>query len=354
MKINIRILFILVAVLSIMASCSPKKAERQKIASMEVAVAEAEANAPEGQVEIGDSLLKPLMEAYAIYVQKYKEEDKMTPIYLYRMGSLYYRMQSWKAAIKHFEYVIESYPTSEAYPEAMILAASLHDERLNNKARAEVLYKEYLKKFPEGTGRAKADFFFKSPEEKMQSRIGDLQTQIREDEKSKGLNRHLAHVLMRQYASYVKQYPNSEFAPMYCFEGGKLASNLGETADAIEHWLTIYDQYHDFHLYPETVLLLAVEYENKMPIFIQQFKRQQDFKKRYQAKFTGKDWSEVDWMKEAEKLYKEFLAKYPNHELASHAAASLKYLGKNPNEVVQEFKVNLDSMRRASSKELEE
>lgn len=353
MKINIRTLFFLVAALSIMASCSPKKAERQQIAKLEVAVAEAEASAQAGQIEIGDSLLRPLMEAYAIYVQKYKEDDEMTPIYLYRMGSMYYRMQSWKAAIKHFEYVIESYPTSEAYSEAMILAATLHDERLNNKARAEVLYKEYLKKFPDGEGRSKANFFFKSPEEKMQSRIGDLQTEIREDQKTKGLNRHAAHILMRQYASYVKQYPNSEFAPMYCFEGGKLASNLGETADAIELWLNIYDQYHDFHLYPETILLLAVEYENKMPIFIQQFKRQKAFKERYQSKFTGKDWTEVDWFKEAENLYKEFLVKYPEHELASHAAASLKYLGKDPNEVVQEFKVNLDSMRRASSKELE-
>jgi tetratricopeptide (TPR) repeat protein len=353
MKIQFTTILSLIFLSILVWSCSPQKAERREIAQLEAEVEMAEANAPDGQKVIGDSLLKPLMEAYAIYVQKYPEEDEMTPIYLYRMGSLYYRMGNWKEAVKHFEYVLEGFEDSEAYPEAMILAATLHEERLNNKARAEVLYKSYLEKFPDGAGRAKASFFFKSPEEKMQARIGDLQNKIREDEKTKGLNRKLAHMLVRQYAKYVEKYPNSEFAPMYCFEGGKLASNLGETADAIELWLNIYDQYHDFHLYPETILLLAVEYENKMPIFLQQFKRQKDFKKHFQTRFTGKDWTEVDWLAEAEKLYKEFLVKYPKHELTTHAAASLKYLGKDPNEVVQEFKVNLDSLRRVNSKEMQ-
>ncbi len=345
--------FIFSLLMGLFWSCSPKQAERQQIAKLEAELEAQEAEINTAQKTISDSLLKPLMSAYAAYAQKYKENDEMTPIYLYRMGSLYYRIQNWKAAIQHFEYVIEGYKDSEAYPEAMILAATLYDERLNNKMRAEALYRSYLDQFPNGASKEKAAFFFKSPEEKTQARIGELQTQLREDQKNKGLNRNLAHKLVRQYASYVRRYPNSEFAPMYCFEGGKLASNLGKTSEAVELWLNIYDQYHDFHLYPETILLLAVEYENKMPLFIQRFQRKKEFSKQFTGRFTGKDWTEVDWLAEAEKLYKEFLAKYPEHELASHAEASLKYLGKDPNEIVQEFKVNLDSMRRASSKEIQ-
>ena len=42
--------------------------------------------------------------------------------------------------------------------------------------------------------------------------------------------------------------------------------------------------------------------------------------------------------------YKEFISKYPNHELTDDATASLKFLGKTPEEMVKEFeKMNADS-----------
>ena len=195
---------------------------------------------------------------------------------------------------------------------------------------------------------SKNALFFQTENEKMQVRIADYQKELYEDKGDKGINRRTAHILVRQYLNYIQRFPDSDFAPMYCFEGGKLASTIGESGDAVELWLTIYEQYHDFHLYPETMLLLAVEYETKMPAYMMQYDMKKDYKARMHAYFNKKELKNLDWNKEAEKMYKAFLAKYPKHELAPQAQASLKHLGKSPNQVVTEFKNELDSLRRTN------
>jgi TolA-binding protein len=335
-----RLFIIFFSILLLSTSCIGKIQLKNSIASLEKQVA--------AQAVPKDSLLEPLMLAYTSYVRQYPEDDK-TPIYLYKISGIYIRMQHWKEATKHLEFIIDKYTDSPVYPEALLLAAAAYEgTRGNNEERAGALYKIYLKKYPDGKGKAAAEFFFQPDDVKSRARIAEYQKQLYEDS-GKGLNKHAAHVLVRQYLNYVKKYPNSEFSPTYCLEGGKLASTIGETSDAVELWLTIYDQYHDFHLYPETMLLLAVEYEVKMPVFLQSYNKKEQFKSRMHARLERYNLMATDWTKEAEKMYKAFLAKYPTHALAEQAQASLKYLGKTPNEVVNSFKNNLDSLRNTSN-----
>jgi TolA-binding protein len=341
MKHNKLFVFNLLFLILLLSACSGKKETQRNIAVWELT--EKKAAQP-----TNDSILEPLLMAYVSYIQDYPE-DEMSPIYLYRLGSIYVRMEKWDVATKHFEFLIKIYPESEPFQHALALAAKAYDERLNEKEKAGELYKIYLKEFPNGAAKKDAEFFFKPENEKAQSRIADDLKELYSDAQHKGPNRQVAHLLVRRYLNYVKQYPQSEFAPIYCFEGGKLASTIGESADAVELWMTIYEQYHDFHLYPETMLFLAFEYENKMPLYVQNSNKKEKFKAQNHARFKELKLHEIDWTKEAKKMYDSFLEKYPNHELAPQVKASLAHLGKTPNQVVTEFKVKLDSLRHTNT-----
>lgn len=328
-----------------LASCTGKFQRKISISAMEKQLAVS--------TNPKDSLLEPLLIAYTSYIRKYPDDD-LTPVYLYKVGSIYVRMQNWKEATKHFEFIIDRYKDSQVYSEAIILAAAAYETvRGNNEERAAALYKLYLEKFPKGKAKERAEFYFKPEDVKMRARIAEYQDELFKDNSNKGLNRQTAHMLERQYFNYIKRFPKSEFTPNYCFEGGKLASTLGETPDAVEFWLTIIDNYPDYRLYPETMLLLAVEYENKMPIYIQNPPKKEKRTAKLQLKVERFDLMKTDWLKEAEKMYNAFLAKYPNHVLSEQARASLKYLGKSPNEVVSGYKNELDKLRGLENKNVQ-
>ena len=50
--------------------------------------------------------------------------------------------------------------------------------------------------------------------------------------------------------------------------------------------------------------------------------------------------NELRKLQDAEKLYKEFLAKYPNSDLAEQAKQELRHLGKSPDEILKESNAN--------------
>ena len=122
-----------------LASCTGKFQRKISISAMEKQLAVS--------TNPKDSLLEPLLIAYTSYIRKYPEDD-LTPVYLYKVGSIYVRMQNWKEATKHFEFIIDRYKDSQVYSEAIILAAAAYETvRGNNEERAAALYKLYLEKY---------------------------------------------------------------------------------------------------------------------------------------------------------------------------------------------------------------
>lgn len=322
------ILFILIT----MASCTGKYALKKEIILLEDQLSK--------DRNSSDSILEPLLFSYTNFIRKYPN-DKLTPYYLYKIGSIYIRMQNWKEAAKHFEFVIDGFKNAEVYPESILLAAYAQETvRADNEERAAVLYKKYQFEFPNGPGIERANFYFQPEDVKMRSRIADYQNQLYSKEGA--IDRQTAHMLVRQYLSFIRKYKMNDFSPNYCFEGGKLASTIGESADALEFWLTILEEYPNYRLYPETMLLLAVEYESKMPLYSADDTENDNKKVKRPSKIDRFDLKKTDWNKEAEKIFKKFLELYPKHELAEQVKASLQQLGKSPNEVVMSFTKNLE------------
>ena len=330
MKIKALIFFLLI----ILTSCSGRYSLKNEIKRLESELASKKIPS--------DSMLQPLLLSYSNYIQKYPK-DRQTPIYLHKIGNIYLKMQNWTEASKHFEFIINKYQKSDVYQESLLLAAySYESQRGNKEERAAVLYQLYIDKFPNGPGIEQAKFFFQPEDLKMRSRIAEYQNELYKD--NAALNLQTANLLIREYMSFVRKYTQHDFSPNYCFEGGKLASTIGETKDAVEFWLIILEDYPDFRLYPETMLLLAVEYETKMPL-LDKLELSNDIKSnKRKNRIDHFDLNKTDWNKEAERLYKRFLEKYPKHELAEQAKASLQQLGKSPNEVVMGFQKKLENV----------
>lgn len=320
-----------------LTGCENKQLKQQ------VQIQELEAQANRQTV---DAHIKPLLLAYVDYYQTYPEDAEMCPIYLYRGAVLYYRISNWKEALKYLEIIIREYSNASIFPHVLALAGSIAEQRTLNLNRAGQLYQMYLDRYPDGEYVELAQFFFKPEDVKMRARVAEYQTKLFDKRRPDKLDRQVAIRLLWAYVAYVRQFPGDQFAPIYAFQGARLATQLGEDIAAIELLDLIYEDYKEFDQYPEALFLLAIEYENKLKSYFRGRDPSQYLEVKANPRITLARLRVVEPLKEAEKLYKEFLQKYPKHELAPHAASGLKYLGQKPNQVIHDFLLTQkDSLR---------
>lgn len=117
--------------------------------------------------------------------------------------------------------------------------------------------------------------------------------------------------LLGMYQDFAGKFPGDSLSPDFLYKGAGMAVGFNKGAKAIELYETIKGSYPGYRRMAECIFMEAFAYENL----------QKDIKK-------------------AGILYNEFLAKYPQHELADDAQAAIKYLGKSPEEMIREFEKN--------------
>ncbi len=122
------------------------------------------------------------------------------------------------------------------------------------------------------------------------------------------LDRDKGMHMIDTYVNFSKQYPEDTASAGFLFKSAEIAMNLHLGSQAITYYDKIMSNYSDYRKAPECLFLKAFVYEN-----------------------------ELNDMTNAEKYYKQFLAEYPTHPLAKDAEASIKYLGKSPEELVKMF-----------------
>lgn len=125
---------------------------------------------------------------------------------------------------------------------------------------------------------------------------------------AQSLDRTKGQNLIDAYIEFSEQYPNDTLSAHYLFNSGEIAMNLQLGTKAIFCYDKLLSDYPDYNKVPEVIFLKAFVYENQL------------------GDLTN-----------AEKFYREFISKYPNHSLADDAQASLEYLGKSPEELVKIF-----------------
>ncbi len=88
-----------------------------------------------------------LVDAYIAFADAYPENGK-TPEYLFNAGNVAMNLLDPEKAITLFDRIMTSYPAYEKIPQCLFLKAFIYENQLNQLGKAEMLYREFLEKYP--------------------------------------------------------------------------------------------------------------------------------------------------------------------------------------------------------------
>lgn len=155
-----------------------------------------------------------------------------------------------------------------------------------------------------------------SPEKDM-AKIKSLESTVFKDKS--GMNKGQAEELVKLYDEFAKKYPKDSAAVVCLYKAAEMSINLNKGMDAIGYFDRVIKEYPDYKHVPDAYFLKGFVYEISI--------------------------MNID---KARQCYEEFLKKYPTHELAKDAEASLHNLGKTPEQVLLEAK-QMNEQRVADS-----
>lgn len=149
--------------------------------------------------------------------------------------------------------------------------------------------------------------------------IASLEKQLTEE--AERPNQAKLDELMDKYLNYVEKHPKDTAAPQYLYKALSLAIGTEQGEKAMELADRTLNEYPKSQKIAETVFLKAFIYENLLSNLGQ-----------------------------AQKTYRDFLERFPNHDLSDDAEAALANLGKSPEEMVKEFEQRAAEAAIADSK----
>lgn len=149
----------------------------------------------------------------------------------------------------------------------------------------------------------------------LEKEIKKREAALNKDENS--MDRYKAADLMEAYATYGERFPNYENAADRLFKAGEIAMGLGHKVQAIKYFEKVYNEYSDYEKRPYALFMKAFVLENQAMQYDQ-----------------------------AKEVYEQFIAEFPNHDMADDAEYSIKNLGKSPEELIREFEIK-DSINQA-------
>lgn len=155
-----------------------------------------------------------------------------------------------------------------------------------------------------------------SRDEKIAS-IKELETRLLKDSVS-AKDEVAAYNLQVVYTDFSDDFPTDPEAPEYLFKAANLSINLGWGQSAIDILNKFISTYPDHAKTPEAYFYKGYVYDNQL---------NDDVK--------------------AGEVYQAYIEKYPNHDFAAAAEASIKNLGKTDEELIKEFEMKnavLDSL----------
>lgn len=319
----------------LLSACQTERQQKQEIIKgMEQAA----------QQNTTDKVLRPLIANYLDYANEYKEDDK-TPLYLYRAAILYYRAKNYGESSVHLERILREHKETPILEDAHLLLAAIHAGPTGQRNRADELYREYLERYPQGKGVADAEYYFLPEHEKLQDYIDQHIQAINSLPRGQEPTDEQLLQLTFAYANFVKANPEAALAPSYALEGARLAIRLEEHLVAVQLLEEIYHQYPEFDRYPDALLMLAVEYDTNLSLYI---KKAKNLTSPLMEHISLEHLKTIDPVQKGKALYQEILRRFPDHVVADSARAGLKNLGKKTEEVVEEFIRIQDSIRLAT------
>ena len=130
-----------------------------------------------------------------------------------------------------------------------------------------------------------------------------------------------AETLALAYSDFARQFPKDSLSPDYLLRAGGMLMNAGDASKAVQALDQVSLKYATSKQAPQALFLQAFIYENL-----------------------------IINLPKAGELYRQFLSRYPKHELADDAQASLNNLGKTPEELVKEFEAKAADSSKVAKK----
>jgi TolA-binding protein len=138
-----------------------------------------------------------------------------------------------------------------------------------------------------------------SPKEKALKNIKNLESN------DSAFSTELMTDLKMAYLDFAKAYPDDEMTPEFMFKGAQRAIVLEQANEAVDLLQQLCNKYPKSNFVEDATFLMAYTYENNL-----------------------------NDLNKSQALYKDFIAKYPNGELAKDAQFALDNLGKSPEEML--------------------
>lgn len=151
---------------------------------------------------------------------------------------------------------------------------------------------------------------------KKAAEITKLETELKESAAKNMADTTKVKQVMTEYIQYYKSFPTDSLTPVYMMKLAKFYDVIQRPDSA----LYFYDQiYKNYPTYPKISFALFSE------AFIYN--------------------NEKHNLPKAQELYNEYLAKYPNSQLAKSAAIELHNLGKSPEQIMAEMDSMMQKMK---------
>jgi outer membrane protein assembly factor BamD (BamD/ComL family) len=116
------------------------------------------------------------------------------------------------------------------------------------------------------------------------------------------------------YHTFVSDYPTDSLAAQYLFQAGRTAMLMQDGRQALTDFASLVNRYPNSRWTADCFFHRAYVYENVMYDMVQ-----------------------------AKRAYEDFINRYPDHPLVQDALLSIRYLGKDPSEIVAGFEAVDDS-----------
>lgn len=299
MKYLLHFLFFLGSCSFFFLACAPQQSDQGSINRLEAALEQGEDN----------DLAKELVQEYLTYASKYPKEVELNGRYLYRAAALEYRMGNYAEAIKNLQKALEDYYESSNSGNSAALLASIYQDKLRNLPVATSIYQGMQIAFPDSLSNK---FSFPANLPSVAVRLDSLRQGIF-DEQTYGVNFQVANDYISSVESFALVAPKDPNTPALLFKAGEVARSIQTFSKAVDLLQWLHERYPDSEKDAQAMFLIAFTLDDGLKQF-----------------------------EDAKVAYEAFIAKYPNDPFADDAQFSLNNLGKDINELIDQFSEDQD------------
>ena len=138
--------------------------------------------------------------------------------------------------------------------------------------------------------------------------------------KNESIDKSNATKLINAYIEFADNNTGDTLSAEYLFKAGEVAMGLSESEKSISCYNRVHTEYPNYKKAPTAMFLEGFVYETQLKT-----------------------------LAAAQKIYLDFIKKFPDHNLVDDAQFSLKNLGKSDEEIIKEFEAKQAELEKQAS-----